>query len=317
MKRIFTEIVLVYSLILSSVFADEDSLTVTHYPEAVYSGEKATFVIEGIPGGVIRATSVGERIGSAPSVGGRVDMDLSISSPGQLVLVADTGETRTFLVVSPDEKVELQERDGYLFSGELPVILLAEHKVPAKHNRKWEVLRVIKGWFSDSRPTAKSGLLMGASFLTAEETGRLDEIASTPQGFWRYAAPGKCVYEINGLISSAQDVEQRDMALIALSLADQERGIDDCQFRIKLEWLLQALNGRGFTNVFLLSPTLDLSDAERFPNLRDDVKPIARANNVQLLNLSCRERDFSFSGETWFFPALEQIKKRIKCGDLD
>jgi hypothetical protein len=313
-KRILTEIAVVYSLILSSAFADQDALAVTHYPEAVYMGEKAAFVVEGMPNGIIRATLGGKRIASAPAVGGRVDMDLSISSPGQLVLGSDAGVTRTFLVVAPDEKVELAERDGYLFSGELPVILLAEHKVPAKHNRKWEVLRVIKGWFSDSRPTADSGLLIGASFLTAEELGKLDEITSTPDGFWSYAAPGKFAYEINGLISSAQGLERRGMALVALSLTDQERGIDDCQFRIKLEWFLQALNGRGFTNLFLLPPTQDLSDEERFPDLSEDVKPIARANSAQLVNLRCGERDFSFSGETWLAPALEQIKKRIKCG---
>ncbi len=306
-----------YSLILSPAFAGEDSLAVTHYPEAVYKGEETVLVVEGMPNGIVRATLSGKRIASESAVGGRADMDVSISESGQLVLRADDGATRTFLVVAPDEKVELEERAGYLFSGELPVILLAEHKVAAKHNRKWETLRVMKGLFCDSRPAVDSGLLIGASFLAADELGKLDELASAPDGFWSYAAPGKCAYEINGLISSVHCLERKGMALVALSLADQERGIDDCQFRIKLEWFLQALNGRGFTNLFLLPPPQDLADAERFPDLSEDVKPIARANSVQLVNLMCGERDFSFSGAAWLAPALERIKTRIRCSVQD
>ena len=264
MKSFLIEIVVLYSLFFASASAAERSLTVTHYPEAVYKGEQAIFVVDGVAQGRVRASLSGKPIAEAGSVSGQANMAFSITMPGPLILVDGSGASRTFLVVSPDGKADLREEDGYLFSGDLPAILLADHDVPSKHDRKWEILKLIKGWFRDSRPTANSGALLATSFLTADVGKSLDSMTATPQGFWLRSPPEPCVYEMHSLVAVAQRLEQRDAALVALSVRDRERGMDDDQFKMKLAWLLQLLEGRGYSEIFILPPALDSSAASAF-----------------------------------------------------
>ncbi len=312
MKSILPEICLVYSIFLLSAQGGEPGFNVSYFPEAAYRNEQASFVLEGRPGSRINVSFDGRLLAEPSFTEKRLEVNLFLVGSGSLVFSQETA-TVTFRVVQPADGAALQEKDGYLYSDNVPVVLLAVHTCPPKHDRRWEIVKAVRKMFSDVRPSVSSGVLAGASFLAENEKGNLDSLTGAPAGFWTYAGLSNGLSEINGLISGAPGLKRTGMAVIALTASDHERGIDDVQFRIKMEWYLQALKESGFRHVFLLPPPFDSRQAARFPDLTDQLKEIARGNNARLANIGRAGDKEVPSAASWLKPAMKEIQKVVKC----
>ena len=305
-----------YSLFSLAVYGGEAGIRITHLPEAAYRNELATFVAEGQAGSEMEVLFDGKPMTKAAFKGNSLEVNLALRESGFLVFQCGSSSL-TFRLVQAGDNVALAEKEGYLYAGATPAILLAEHTIPPKHQRKWETVRLMKRLFGDPRPAVHSGLIAGASFLPASDLASLDKCTGVPAGFWTYAGPGRGLSEINGLIVAARGLTPAEIVLVALSATDQERGIDDVQFRIKLEWYLQALGTLPFRFIFVVPPPLDAAQAERMPDLAREISLIAAGNNAFFADVNRINARGDLTAASWLRPVVRRIQDTVKCEPRD
>ena len=286
-------------LLLSLTSHAFEGVEVTHYPRVVYLDESFTFVIAGSPGETVTA-SVGDAKLCEKAFRKNV-LELSLSMKESGVLRLETGgSSRRFAIVQPHDDVVLSEKDGHLYAGDLPAVLLARHNRPPPPDRRWVPVKYLIGLFSDDRPAVSSGI-----FLRTEVIDGLDDMWSTGDALRKSSS----VYEINSLITGARTLGNADILAVCLSAGDHALGIDQLEYRMKLEWYLQAIG--AFKHVFVVSPVFGELDGKRNLGLIRHIKIACKAHGAVLVDMSAL--NVPVDTRRWLRKFQKGVRRVVRC----
>jgi hypothetical protein len=284
-------------------------LRLVHYPEAIYSGEPATFVAAGDATNKVRALLDGTEIDAIALNEKRGEFNLKLTQPGLLRFETD-GATVSFDVVTPDYKGALREADGYLFTERGPAILLTDHRHPPKHSRRWELLKAIKGLFVDTRPELASARFIGPAFASAGTSNTVRRTTGLAATNCTILSPPGTFYDIHALITDTRTAPASDITVVSLSARDLERGMPFLAYAQKLEWYLQALSTRKATYLHVIAPTFTKHQQNRFGTFLDRLRLSAHGNQARFLDPSTADSSHSDNERTvWLLNTiLEKVR---------
>ena len=245
-----------------AVMAAAAPFEIIHFPQASYRNEGATFVMQGEPGMPVTATLGDETLAEFALGEGQTEAHIMLAEAGTLRF-ASGDESWSFRLLLPEETgAELNERDGYLYAGDTPALLLTAHKHPPKHDRRWEAFNVIKKLILDERPEVDSCTLLGANFAAAKN---IDD-------YTRPELPA-AFYDIHRIAAVIDALDKTPAIILAPGVDDLNHGMDASEYVAKIEWCLQALIARQHSHIFLAAPP-DIADYK----LRDRLRLAAGGN---------------------------------------
>lgn len=312
MHKIFTGAVLV---LCAAAYAGSDAapqFALSHFPDAAYVDENVTFVFTGKPDLAITATLNGKLIAQERTVSDSLEINLSLTEPGRLRLGSSTRGIE-FEVLRPDPRLTLVEKGGILHTEALPAILLADHRFPPKHDRRWETVKVLRSMLGDTRPAIKSSVLLGGSFIPESDCAHLDDLFGIRKGFWSCAELPETMFEIHGMIVSMGELPRGDVLVVALSAQDHEYGIDQLGFAIKLEWYLQAIEQLRYPHVFVVDPPLNAKQAEQFPYVAPQCKLSALGNRAHSIEFHESELTHPLAAGNWMQSLKRHMERTVRC----
>jgi hypothetical protein len=240
---------------------------IIHFPQASYRHEGATFVLQGESETAVTVTLDEAPVAECALAEGQTEAHFVLAEPG-ILRFANGDDSWAFRLLLPEERdVELSEREGYLYAGDTPAILLTAHRHPPKHDRRWEAFNVLKAFIFDSRPEVASCTLLGANFPAAKNVDEYER-PELPPGF----------YDIHRLAAAIDSIATAPAIILAPGVADLDHGMDASDYVAKVEWCLQALAAREHGQLFLAAPP-DIADYL----LRDRLRLAAGGNNAIFL----------------------------------
>ena len=239
-----------------------------YFPTEAYQNEEATFVLSGKVGASLTVTLNGETIAESTFTNSILKQRLLLSESGSLVFTS--GETRCeFQLVPPDTKAKLNERDGYLYQGDHPAILLPKHIHPPKHDRTWEGWKLVKSVFVTPEERRISSQL------------RLGGTSPQPSAF----------YELHDLVLELPDAVTKDLILLQVSARDLKRGVSDLSFRMRLEWILQnlaPLKGKQFMVVMVFD---DNATERQYKFAKQAINLASRSGGAEFASVTLIQAD--------------------------
>lgn len=291
-------------------------LKVPHFPEAVYLGEKMTFVVEAETGAEVCVEFDGVQVEKMVFPDKERELDLVLDKPGLLVFRHGSAAV-SFHLVAPSDNVLLREELGFLYSDRGPVILMARHLHPPKHDRRLETWRFLKGLFSDARPDVSSGVVLCETSLLIDGSGLpTAQSVGTGSNFWTHVPVPERLSEINGFITGSDTLKQADVLVLALSARDMEQGMSALEFRVKLEWCLQFFDRFKFAHMFVALPALRSDQQERFAGALESLTSAALGNRAVYLGEVARRKDARESvPREWLKAVEQQISRTLKYRD--
>lgn len=284
---------------------------ITQFPEAMYINEQSTFVVKTEEGARVDAFLDDRKVASSSSGNAVCELNLSISESGLLRFVSGSSAI-SFHVVKPSDGVELREKGGYLHSGTACAILLAEHRHPPKHSRKWEVVKVLLRFVVDTRPRIESGTIVAGDVARGIDADAISEHGGFSTGFWRHVVLSNTVSRINSLVEKVPVLKKTDAVVFALSSDDLERGITELMLRMKLEWCLQVLEHREFKHVFVVAPTLVKHQVERFPDVNAAVRIAAGGNGASPITIFSTNEKRPLTTKEWVSQVTTEMARTVK-----
>lgn len=299
MKRILSTIAVLYSLVGAAAPAAgvPGALEVQHFPEAAYRNEPVSFLVSGPTGSTVEVRLGDLPLTNAVLAAGRVDLPLTLAVPG-LLQFRQGERTVTFDLVLPRAGAVVAETEGFLHSSRGPAILLLDHRVPPKHSRKWEPVKVLRGLFCDDRPQVSGGWFLDSALASVAATSNSAAGAIRPLMSTNRVSVG-----LNGVLEAVAGLKPADVVVVRLSAVDLERGTDGYVFRMKLEWLLQALADVGIPHVFVAPPTFTDGQRERFRVFSRELELAASAHGATVLKELPAGTD-----------ALKELTRQIEAG---
>lgn len=285
------------------------ALQVEYYPKAAYAYEPATFVLRGEPDIPVKVTLDDDPIAES-ATGGAVEFALQLSKGGKL-RISQGEETLTLRVLRPEEGVDLRSEGGFLHTADGPAILLADHKAAPKHDRRWESVKVLVDLVADPRPKVQLATMAGADFFPYAEFARIDALSDASPGFWRQVTAGEVPYEIDAFLADLDQQQGTGLVVIAPSPRDLERGIDQLEFMIKLEWYLQALQAME-KPVLVVAPPLTVDDVARHPDFFPRLGVAVRGNLVPYIKANYHRSEEGLTLQSWLGPVLYRVRKVVK-----
>lgn len=286
-------------------------LRITQFPEAVYATEPATFVANGTPGNKVRVVLDTTKLAEAVLKDGHCEINLTLTQPGLLRFESGSAST-TFDLIAPTYNGAIRETDGYLFTDNAPAILLTEHRHPPKHNRRWELLKILKGVFVDTRPQVTSIRFIGSIFSSTSVGNVLTDATGLAPSACRFVAPKTAFYEINALIASARNPAAADVTLVGLGACDLERGIAVLTYAQKVEWYLQALTANASPHLHLICPRFTPREERRYKDVIARLTLSALGNDALLVSLATLPGAAGETAPAWAEQILKDITRKVR-----
>lgn len=258
------------------------SLEVSFFPDAFSQGKRETFVLtsESDKPIVAKLNEV-ELATEIPSAEGAVEFALSFDHGGSLTF--EQGEEKVeFRLLTPEYDADLEQVDGFLYTGGVPAILLPRESARYTGRLGWEVLGVI-GSLIEWHQAPKEGVLL----LAREEIGEGHPTE------WRRLRPSKGVFEIKGAIAAFDTYERSEWLVVALSGDDLERGMRRESFDAHLRWLLQRATVRGVQERALVTLPLSPLQQERFPLVTRDMRLAAESCKARFIAVRADEKNWA------------------------
>lgn len=314
---------------------------IAYFPEAVYRGDRAVFVIDAPAGQDIVALLNGAVLDRKTVEGAGVEWSLSVDAAGSLVFRGLAGE-RAFKIVAPDTETTLTERDGYLYADGTPAILMACQRHPPKKDRRWQTFSFLTRRFRDPRPVVRKARLVlsspeknefsaarmptqtfaysreeniaysGSSRAFGKVTEPMPDSADPEKGVWSRTVVPVADSEIHAFITHADGWPVGDALALALSAADLVRGAEWVRHRVKLEWCLQRLSHRGHAMIFLVGPSLDETQRHRFAPWLAALETAAAGHETRLVFPPSDKRTESFPD--WFAAVRDAMSAHVRFG---
>ncbi|MCK5849507.1 MAG: hypothetical protein KAH23_01235 [Kiritimatiellae bacterium] len=312
MKPSYSAILIVFCacfLCLNAV-GQTHKFEVTQYPEAAYINEQNLFVVKTQPETKVEIYLDDKKLHEHVSSENTLEINLILTDSG-LLRFQQGDLSISFHLVQPSDDPELNENKGYLYSKKGPAILLMEHLHPPKHSRKWETVKIFLDFFKDTRPEVTSGTLIKDKPKGDIAHQKTAMTQSFPERFWQHIEVTNTVTWINGLAAIVPTLDPADVAVVAMAQKDLERGIDEIQLRLKLEWCLQALRHRSFKYLLVIPPHLSGENAERFPNINASISLSAAGNGAHFISIP-PESEAPSSKQEWLHIIAENMKTWLK-----
>jgi hypothetical protein len=240
---------------------------IIHFPQASYRHEGATFVLEGEPGTAIAVTLDEKPLAEFALADGETEHHLVLAEPGLLRFASGDDGWNFRLLLPAATGADLNERDGYLYAGDTPALLLTAHRHPPKHDRRWEAFNLLHRIIFDTRPEVASCTLLGGNFPAAKNVDEYQR-PDLPDGF----------YDIHRLAAAIDSIATAPALIFAPGVTDLAHGMDASDYVAKVEWCLQALEARQHEHVFLAAPP-DIADFQ----LRNRLRLAAGGNSAIFL----------------------------------
>jgi len=298
-------------IICSSAAGQTRDFKVVQFPEAIYINEQSTFVVKAEQDAVVEAFLDDKKIAADASGKPVRELNLSLQDSG-ILRFRSGSKSVSFHVVKPSDDVELHEKDGYMHSKTGCAILLAKHRHPPKHSRKWEVVKVLLRFALDTRPKVASGTLLACGAVGDIEPESIVDRKGFASGFWRHVESSNTVSRINGVVEKVKSLPSTDLVLLVLSPDDLERGINELTLRMKLEWCLQVLERRKFKHVFVVSPVLGRRRLERFPDVTGAVKIAAGGNRGHPVTIFSTNEKKPLTTDEWISQVESAMGRIVK-----
>jgi len=258
----------------------EASAVRIHYlPEVAYRGERSTIVLS-VPAGRTVTAALGGRGLGGVSGGGERELNIVLPDGGILRLMCDDWQLE-FRVQPPDDRSPLEVRGGCLYDRDgRPVVLLADHRpLPPEVDRRWQTLRAAASLFREDRPAVRGCTVLGGDWLAGAFPGSaLGRAALT------HVYAGQQVSELNAFAAVLPELAPLPAAVVALQGRDLVLGHGELPYRMKVEWILQALEARGAHHLFVISLPLDRYDRECFAWANPALQLAARANRAHFVD---------------------------------
>ena len=301
------------AIILLSLFAgaaarceQAAAFVVTYYPQQAYLEERATFVLAGSKGQKLTVSLGAKVVRRAVFQQDRLEVNMEFDRGGRLTFQSGA-QRQVFRLLTPDAKAELEVRDGVLYAGDLPAVLLAEHRAPPKHDRTWETFRLLHHFAgAETRPRADDLTLVGADFLDGGPGAGLPSA-------WSWHAVERRPYELLRVIAAHEQLADADVLLLAPSMRDLQHGCTPLAFRLRLAWLLQATANERRAGTLLVVPPRTAAMQREFPRLWHDLFLVAASHDVALIDPGL---DASATGSVpaaaWFKQVTARLQKYVE-----
>ncbi len=278
--------------------ASAPAFEVSHYPVVAYAGENATFVVRGPQGAAAAVTFDAKPLDQATFTDEPIEFNLKLATGGKLRFRCETVEY-VFHVVMPTDKVALTVKDGCLFAGEHPAVLLPRHRHPPKHDRTWETVRVVSVLVGkDQRPKVRTVMVYGGA--------QLPDLPELPNA-WRLVRRDV----LPGLIAGLRNRKPADVLLVNPSLRDLALGTSPLTYRMQLEWLLQAVDRRTLKHVYVVAPAMTEHEEKAYPELREYLKLAAAGNSADLIAPGLTATRGTVDRKDWLSAVRQRLQKTV------
>ncbi|MEX2607559.1 MAG: hypothetical protein WD708_09450 [Kiritimatiellia bacterium] len=276
-------------------------LEIPYFPEVVFRGTPLTLQVAGTGGGDVRLRTNGTAHSQVSAVdSGKSEVSVILEKETRLELFAEPDQRWTFQVVRPGGAHTFIERDGFLYVGDTPVILMPDHKLPPELDRRWETLGHVSGVLQPGKPAITSihaFLPPGSSLLEDLPrlwTGNSPRITHPSENSW---------FQLHGFLTDFTSVSA-DFVLFEIDGYDLERGMSTVSWLMKWQFLLQHIQaGTGYVDGLILGPPEKPSAWKWKEILEPSLISLARAHGLRYV-------DRSLPADVWRERLVHQLQKR-------
>ncbi len=290
------------------VLADEPArqsrFELVHVPLEAYQDEPATFAMRGTTGDEVVLKLDDKVLARKEFETDRLEINCALK-PGTLTISCKDREVQ-FRVLPPDTELKLRWEKGFLYADDAPVILLPKHRCPPKHDRTWEVGKILRSIFTNVKPELSGFTLVTAKSLKPDDLSALSTATGTEGTLWKSPSLDETIiYEIDRVLCAEIPKDKNRALILALNGQDLTRGMAALSLRMRIEWFLQRCS--GFTAMYVVSLPLDERQRSMFPSIPTEFSLAARSNCAAFLSV--------LEGETLserLPQAVNQIRKKYK-----
>ncbi|MCJ8331559.1 MAG: hypothetical protein HRT89_12975 [Lentisphaeria bacterium] len=294
-------------VIVCTAAAENQALEISYFPPAVYKNELCTFVLLGEPGSQV-VVERGKNSQTHNFVKNRLEIKIKVSTDKSICFVQGL-KTICLKFVEAADADSLSYQNPHLFKGKYPAILLLEHKHPPKKDRTWEIPKLLKNKVRSSLPTAKLPAFAGAEYIPKLNTEKLAAAFDSSSGKWTHLPMADKLDEINYLISQIKQLKTHDVLIIALSMGQLEQGTSSLEFRMRLEWLLGALND-GKRLVFLISIPFEAANFSFYESYQTNMILAANSHGAKMIRLYS-EKNTRFNTQEYLKKLVSKIQQHV------
>ncbi len=261
--------------------ARTEALELVTFPQAVIQGDVAIFIGRTADDRPVETALNEVPLSTETPVDGKLEFHLKLTHGG--VLTFQQGDVRhSFRVTSPEEDLILEQRGGFLFSEETPVILLPRPIGRYLGRIGWEALGVLGNLISWKYQPED-----GVTLLTAHHR---------QEGFqeeWRRLTPPASLFETKEMIATLTGAPSSEVLVVAPSANDLERGVEGELFQTQLAWLLQWAGAHGYKQRYLVNLPLTAEQFARFPLITREMRLTAASASATFINVTEKEKNWA------------------------
>lgn len=289
----------------SGLPAEEPLLEVPYFPEVVFKGAPLTVHVR-IPEGVTAQVVTNNQVQSTLKGGNGPLREITLFPESGIRLDLRRNPEVTdwhFLVVEPGNPGELTEQDGYLYQGDVPVILMPEHRLPPPLDRRWETVEMVENLIQPRIEEMENVQLWipPDSLLIKAFRGFFPDAGLELQ----YPDPAAW-FRVHGYLGRIATTAPADFVVVEMDLFDFERGMSPQTWFMKWQFLLQHLQKQNaYTDGVLFSPVYT-ADTLKWKNvLEEKMKGLASAHGLRFV-------DRSLAPQVWRERLQNQLQKRYR-----
>ena len=260
-----------------------------HYaPQVVFRGNPLAFQLLANERGQVSFFLGDQLHATVPLVPGEVGEVSFNPERGQLLRFSMENTSHLFRLVRPTVDVgAFSERDGYLELGDVPVILMPEHRKPPPLDRRWETMNRLLQRFRDQRPSLENILWLAHNDSAAPET--LGKTLSAGQ-ITRVSPPAESWFDLHGYLLTPLNTDAADFLVVEVDAADFERGMPAHEWVMKWQFVLQRVQHRsGASQGLLLGPEPGPMVDPWMPWFKENLPALASAHGLIFVDRSLPE----------------------------
>ncbi|MDA3874986.1 MAG: hypothetical protein PF795_13640, partial [Kiritimatiellae bacterium] len=250
----------------------------------MFRGTPLTLQVAGADGRDVRISLDGvETLRLSPTDSGKNEVSLVLEKEARLEISAEQNQGWEFQVVRPAGLHDFIERDGFLYVGDTPVILMPDHKLPPELDRRWETLGRVSDVLQPNKQSITSihaylprgsSLLEDLPLLWVEDS---PPVSHPPEDSW---------FQMHGLLTGFE-ISPADFVLFEVDFYDLERGMSPVAWLMKWQFVLQHIQaGTGYEDGLLMGPAGDASLVRWTKILEPSLISLARAHGLRYVDRS-------------------------------
>lgn len=278
---------------------------VPYLPEVVFQGTPLTLQVMRPPQTPLLVHTNGVLLAAFPAGGApRLELVCFPRSDLRITLTAEgTDRGWSFAGVTPESGAGLREKDGFLYAGALPAILMPQHRLPPPLDRRWETVELVESLMQPAKPAIERLLCylpessdLPKALQTLLPSVPLDQRPPDPQSWFR----------VHGYLCRNDAATPSAMLAVEIDLHDLERGMAPQAWLMKWQFALQRIQAEtGYVDGLLFGPPYDALTHKWQPVLDPQLKALAAAHGLRFV-------DRSLDPGLWRERLRHQLSKRYR-----